>query len=70
MLYKALLGIILILNVGCLFEKATFIKSISDVNELHKKLISEGKKSLILIYKVRYLEIRLCNPKTASCWVL
>ena len=50
MLYKALLEIILILNVGCLFEKATFIKSISDVNELHKKLISEGKKSLILIY--------------------
>ena len=50
MLSKILLGIILILNVQCLFEKAKYITHFSDVNKLDKKLNTEGKISLILIY--------------------
>ena len=47
---KLLLGIILIINVQCLFEKAKYIKSYTDVNKLQEQLDITGKISLILIY--------------------
>ena len=49
-MWQKLLLCILLINVKCLFDKAEYIKSFTDVNKLQNQLGLTGKISLILIY--------------------
>ena len=49
-MWSKLLLSILIINIKCLFDKAEYIKSFTDVNKLQEQLDLTGKISLILIY--------------------
>ena len=60
---KTLIGIILIIHIGCLFEKAEYITSYTNVNDLYKKLFEKGTISLILIYSDSCPHCRRFEPE-------
>ena len=62
MILKSFVGIILIISVKCLFDNTKYIKAYSDVNDLYKKIIQNGKISLILIYSESCPHCRRFEP--------
>ena len=63
MKYKTFIGILLIINVGCLFENVKYISAFSDVNKLYKQITENNKISLILIYSESCPHCRRFEPE-------